>query len=128
MWGSVRVQAPFDTTFDSYFGPGSVFGFPGAPNAVNQPCRLVFYDSIINVSGIGNFEVAWLTSEWLNCYPPNVTVGLPNQCTYDISSADQVAVPSGSAVQYWITQFEICESSGGLLYFRARLAPLPLPF
>jgi hypothetical protein len=115
------MRASFNTTCDLYGGPGSAS--PGI-YASNVDCRLVLEDGILTV-GTGApalpFYLTIEAEEPIGAWLTGAAFGV------DPALADQVAVPSGSAPQWWVIYTDQVIWLGQTPYFRSYLVGLPLP-
>lgn len=122
------VRAPYDTTFDSYFGPTSVAGPPGSINVVNAPCRYVPIDQVFQATDIGPYLSAGMTTDNLSVTIPQIVFTGAREFAVDLGQADQIAIPSGSAPQWYVARADEFLLPNGTIYARYWLAPLPYPF
>lgn len=113
-------RGPFDTTCDLYGGPGSAS--PGGLIGTFD-CRLVEADGIFLIGTEAPNRVSWMTIEDEVPVGPWQTGSRP----MNPALADQVAIPSGTAVQWWVLYTEVIDWQGQDVYYRANLVPLPLP-
>jgi hypothetical protein len=121
-------KAPFNTTYDAYYGPSGFWGPPGTVYVFNAPCRLVYYDNIFFQDGVSIYETAWLTFAGDPLYGPAWSAPSPGVAQGDYGASTQIAIPSGSAPQWVQSQYELVAGVLPVGYWRARLIPLPLPF
>lgn len=106
-----------------------MWGPPGGLNEFNQPCRLVFYDQVFTETGWNGLEIAWFTSDSDVTNPPDVFIPSPGVGAFDVYGADQVAIPSGGPVLYYVLWKEIvAKPLPAIPYFRYRVGALPIPF
>lgn len=113
------MRGKFNTTVDVFKGPGT--GSPGE-YVGTFPCRLVREDAIETV-GAGSPRIPFYLT--IDAYSPagSWTVG---SFGLDPSLADQIAIPSGTSVRFWVLYTdEIVWHSPS--YFRAYLVELPIP-
>jgi len=122
------VRAPYNNTFDSFFGPTNVFGGPGNPNVVNQACRLVPIDNVQLITWYDGFATADITTDTPLVTPPGDLLVSPGVAQADFYYADQVAIPSGAAPNYFVADAHQILGSDGNVYYRYTLIPLPYPF
>ncbi len=114
------ARLAFNTSADIYFGPGTAT--PGVLKAT-VACRLVIEDGIF-LAGVGApLRVAYLTHDggamddsFVHAY-----------FAADARLADQVAIPSGGAVGWWILFEEEIIWRTQPAYWRSNLVQLPLP-
>jgi len=115
------ARGDFVMTCDLYAGPGAIV--PGL-YATAVPCRVVQEDGISPI-GTGSPSIP----RYLIC-DAEVPVGswlTGLDYGSDPSLADQVAVPSGAPVSYWVIYVDKIDWLGQPVYYRAYLVPLPLP-
>jgi len=113
-------RGAFNTTMDIWSGPSTPFP---VLRWIAVPCRLVVADEISLASIAAPFRYAWATLDVT--HPNDSFVGPGKQ--YIPSRADQIAIPSGTPVQWWVIYTDLVVSDEGTPYYRANLSPLPLP-
>lgn len=114
------MRKPFIHTCDIFTGPG---GTPPSSFVGTFPCRMVKQFAIETV-GLGSVLLpVWLT---IDEYEPTgawTTDGFG----MDATLSDQVAIPSGSPLKWWVLYTDQVVWFAGTPYYRAYLSLLPLP-
>jgi len=114
------TRAAFNTTCDLFQGPGAA-----APGQFigTFDCRLVLADAIFLVGADAPLRVAWMTIE---AAIPTGSFSAPI-LSADSALADRVAIPSGTAPQWWVLFTESVLWQTQPIYWRANLVELPAP-
>ena len=121
------MRAPYNTTFDAFFGPSGDYGPAGVQYVFGEPCRLVLYDQVFPVDGVGPLEVAWVTNDLYPLNPPLTAFLAPGLYSFDYYSGDQVSIPSGVPPNFFVTAADLVIPTVGGAYYRFRVVPLPYP-
>lgn len=114
------MRAPFNTTCDVFFGPGSA-----TPGALRGTCQARFVPAHgVSLTGPGApLRVAWVTMQAVK--PQGAWTRLA--FGYDPGLGDQVAVPAGGLKQWWVLFVEEISWRNRERYYRANIVLLPLP-
>lgn len=114
------ARGSFNTTCDIYFGPGTLT--PGVLKGT-AACRLVLQDAIF-VIGVDS-PIAGYYMTIIDIIP--IGMWSPPFLSVDPELSDQVAIPSGTAAQYWVLWTESILWQSHPIYYRGHLEFLPLP-
>jgi hypothetical protein len=117
-------RAPLNTSADLWTGPGAA-----VPNTLYATitARLVLDPNFLCSTICNRPRIAWLTSLACPNPPQAPPIAILGQLSIVPATADQIAVPSGTPVRFWVVDVERCQTRGGTPYCRAWLARLPLP-
>jgi len=114
------TRGAFNTTCDVYSGPGAT-----PPNTFKGsfPCRLVLADAIYLENVSAPTRSGWVTLEGLIPQGPWTSPGV----SFDPRLSDWIAVPAGSIPRFWNIYTDSVLWETQAIYYRANVAPLPLP-
>lgn len=118
------MRAALNTTYDAYYGPNSQSGTPGTRWLTNKPCRVVPATQINKFDFPFGLVTGWLTAVSGSITRPFYTSQYLGQWQADISTADQIAVPSGTTPQYYAIRLEGVNPIVRTAYDRIGLLPI----